>query len=61
MIALKLEDKDVIKFTEIFRKFDRNGDGLLAKGEFKKGKNDLTSVPRVRRLQAAEHKRRIFG
>jgi calcium-dependent protein kinase len=34
MIALKLEDKDITKFKEIFIKIDKDGDGMVNCAEF---------------------------
>lgn len=34
MIALKLDDKDITKFREIFIKVDRDGDGMVNCSEF---------------------------
>lgn len=42
MIALKLEDKEVLVFKDIFLKIDKDGDGMLNCQEFKQG-----SVPLI--------------
>lgn len=38
MIALKLEDKEILHFKEIFMKLDRDGDGMLNLNEFYMGR-----------------------
>lgn len=38
MIALKVDDKDIYKFKEIFQKIDSGGDGMLNLEEFHEGR-----------------------
>ena len=56
MIALKLEDKDIAKFKDIFIKIDKDGDGMVNCDEFSQcSLFFICSIRRVSEIQEFEY------